>query len=307
MQDEVLGEWQAGYIGTAEYRRDRAFARAAREGERNTETVARGLAPCDAPAFFGMPAPSGTGEGVTARGTAGGTGETPITPLPVRALLSRYRRAAESRRRKRVMQDARTRETARRAALVDAETPLRVTPLLTQEYGTVSDWAGVDLRTLLALSETGWHAADALLEAFDAAVGRQAARAGGWRALMGHDASNEGRGTTQSYRAADGERTAAGTMVNGTEVRHSERWTQTPRVARLGEDGRTLDWRCYQTLALADGTGTLRRLFTPSRQGDAATSGRRETAAQADARRMNERIAAIVAQADHGATAERLA
>jgi hypothetical protein len=251
--------------------------------------------------FAGCVAPSGAGEASEGVGTIA----TPVeysapeacTPWAQRALYRRVRLSGMQRRareyRRSVMAQARLREAERREALQAVEACKR-TP---RESGW-QEWQGADIRTLTALAENGWTTADVILRKLEGAYHHKRRATREALSLMAPAyLSRDGRGTAP-LACQDG-RVERAEGVNGTEVRVAERWQGSTRRAIRDRQGQPYDWRCWQTLALADGLGTLRREFKVERQQRSRASA--TTARSAHIARMQMR--AVSASAVHDARA----
>jgi len=215
-------------------------------------------------AFRGSVAPSGIGErGIPRGGIGGGIGDSPSPSFQTRAIVAAARRrgiaertAAASARRQDIMSAARERETARRLAQLEtaAETAARpATEGIAPERsdaGTPDEWRGVSLRTVAALASEGWPVARRIAAQLEGRYAEHRAATLATVALMAGETSNEGRAAHAAGMIPRG----AG-VVNGTEVRQSERWAPTPARDILGEDGLPIDRAVYSVAA--DGTRTL--------------------------------------------------
>lgn len=162
--------------------------------------------------------------------------------------------------RRAAMQKARDIETARRQRLNAAQTAQTDGPVLTDETAYVSpvadEWQGVPLRTLTALSETGWRAAGDILTALETAYAARRAHTAGMQACMLTEPDRDGRGTYVDPRQRWG--------VNATETRHTARWHSTPRADLLDSNGRPVDSTCYRLVPPATGIGPMQRVpFVP--------------------------------------------
>jgi hypothetical protein len=243
MSHPVLGEWEAGYIGTTDYRRDNAADRDEREWLALRDLREACIAAAEGP-FVGLAAP-GFALDVDVRRCIGSRETYPVLPLDVRRLIRDKRRDYLARRARRAVIDAaRVRASARRAA----ERRSRPDAPVVQEWRYLSRYPR-PLDRYAALDE--WVVnRDSALHAL--------------RASMASMPNRDGRG--------DGDRADAGIAVNGREVRASVRWKGSSRSNILLADadysetldpetgyiesrtGNRPDWTCYRVHP--DGTRT---------------------------------------------------
>jgi hypothetical protein len=243
MTHPVLGEWEAGYIGTTDYRRDCAAARRAHTIASEVNLIAALLAQAEG-SFVGLAAP-GFALDADIRRCIGSRETYPVLPFDVRRLIRDKRRDYLARRvRRAVIDAARVRASARRAA----ERRTRPDAPVVQEWRYLSRYPR-PLDRYAALDE--WVVnRDSALHAL--------------RASMASMPNRDGRG--------DGDRADAGIAVNGREVRASVRWKGSSRSNILLADadycetidpetgyiesrtGNRPDWTCYRVHP--DGTRT---------------------------------------------------
>ena len=266
MSHPVLGEWEAGYIGTPQYRRDNAADRDEREWLALRDLRETCTATAEG-SFVGLAAP-GFALDVDIRRCAGSRETYPVLPLDVRRLIRDKRRDYLARRARRaVIEAARVRASARRAA----ERLSRPDAPVVQEYRHLSHYPR-PLDRYAALDE--WCVnRDSALHAL--------------RASMASMPNRDGRG--------DGDRADTGIAVNGREVRASVRWKGSSRSTILLADadyretidpdtgyiesrtGNRPDWTCYRI----ESDGTRTPLVT------SATAKRRKRRASSTAKRSH--------------------
>jgi hypothetical protein len=270
-------DWRTGYIGTPEWTADERRRRDERTARRIETARASGMALADDTAGFGgCFAPSGTGETVDSQRTVDGTlyPAAPAHRRETRYILGAFLTARMRDERRQAMRTARDIETARRIRLNAAQTAQTDGPVLTDETAYVSpvsdEWRGVDVRTLLALSETGWRAAGDILTAYETAYAARRAHTAGIETAMQTEPDRDGRGTYVDPRQRWG--------VNATETRHTARWHGTPRHAVRDRDGRPVDMTCYRLIPPASGIGPWHRVpFAPVRDVETDETARTST------------------------------
>lgn len=161
----------------------------------------------------------------------------------------------DARMRRETMAQARRAEVLRRRRVAAGRVPVAQADT-GASVSEPSEWDGMPLRAIVALSETGWTSAQYIAGRFDRRVAQLDAERAEWTSMMSEEPTNEGRGQTVTYRTTDDGRTTP--MMNGTETRASERWTSTPRRFIRGENGRRLDWRTWTY-----GNGPRREFIVP--------------------------------------------
>ena len=158
--------------------------------------------------------------------------------------------------------------------------------------------AGIPLRTLAWMAQDGDGQADVMCSRLEARYDTYATERHNIERAM-TTVPHDGRPPIVLRRAD---------MVNGQEVRGSERWSGTPADRVTDATGRPIDRTCYRLVPPASGIGPVERIpFTPPVEAQDASSAPRKRTTARDAGEDYQRLLRLYGTADDRAERTALA